>query len=655
MKTSTYLALAAFSFQSLSAYAGSDSWTATGSGLWRVATNWSASQVPSSNFDPTTIGNAGTKTVTVDAATPAANLSLQGLTVSAPAGSTNTLLLANLASPFITGRTVSIGSGGVLRVTNSTISVQNTFDITAGTLIMDSGLLDTTVNLVDVRLGRISGGIGSAILNGGTLKCFGFRVGELSGSQGACTINGGTLLCTSVVSMGEQLNSPGSMTILSGQLIATNDITKVGNLAPGTFTQSGGSSQLSFLSVGDNFPGTMTLSGGSVIVTPNDPNVDVVRVGNFGNSQLNVSGGTLWMHGDFHVADNPGVSGNVLLSGGVLSATNGLVAIGRYGVGSMTVTNATAYFTNASVGRHDGSTGFFDVQTGGSVFFVDDLSIGRFSNSVGHVTVTGGLLSLPGVNVWVGRDGAGDLTVSSGNVLGQGMFVGMSEFGTNAPQGTVTLNGGVVALSSNLVIGTDLVSTGQVTVAGGTLAITNGGGAVLNVAAGGFNLNSGNVSADNLIITNSGGAFNFAGGSLQLGGLVVSNGSPFVVGDGTDAATLLLQGGTYTFANGLVISANATVTGCGTIIGTIVTNGVMNLTCGGSAPTVIQSVGKTGVTASIQVPTLTGKTYNLEFKNALTDPTWTPILPGVSGNGSILNLLDSNATNGARFYRVHVQ
>jgi hypothetical protein len=191
--------------------------------------------------------------------------------------------------------------------------------------------------------------------------------------------------------------------------------------------------------------------------------------------------------------------------------------------------------------------------------------------------------------------------------------------------------------------------------AGGTLAITNSGSAVLRVAAGGFNLNSGNVSADNLIITNGGGSFNFAGGTLQLGGLVVSNGSPFVVGDGADTATLQLLGGTYTFANGLVISANATVSGCGTIIGTIVTNGVMNLTCGASAPTVIQSVEKTGATVSIQVPTVTGKTYNLEFKNALTDPTWTPIVPGVGGDGTVINLLDSSATNGSRFYRVHVQ
>src|ERR1051326_4614756 len=119
------------------AFAGSDSWTASTNGLWRIGGNWSASQAPSTSFDPTTIANAVSKTVTIDAATPAANLSIRGLSLSAPSGSTNTLLLANLTLPFITGRPVTIGAGGILRITNSTMSVQDTFDVTAGNLIMD--------------------------------------------------------------------------------------------------------------------------------------------------------------------------------------------------------------------------------------------------------------------------------------------------------------------------------------------------------------------------------------------------------------------------------------------------------------------------------------------------------------------------------------
>ena len=36
-----------------------------------------------------------------------------------------------------------------------------------------------------------------------------------------------------------------------------------------------------------------------------------------------------------------------------------------------------------------------------------------------------------------------------------------------------------------------------------------------------------------------------------------------------------MPGGTYVFADGLVISSNAKLTGCGTIIGTIVNNGTI--------------------------------------------------------------------------------
>jgi T5SS/PEP-CTERM-associated repeat protein len=644
-----------FLVNALSAYAGTDSWVPATNGLWRTAVNWSSSQVPSTSFDPTIIANAGTKTVTVDAATPVANLSVRTLSISAPGGSINTLLLDSLPSAFITGRPFTIGSGGVVRVTNSTLSVLDTFDITAGNLTLDSGTIDTTPNLVDVRVGRASGATGTVTLNGGILRCFGFRIGELAGSQGVCTISGGTLFSTSVVDMGELLNSPGTLNIVSGQLIATNDITRVGNLAPGTLNQSGGSSQLSFLSIGDNASGTMNFSGGSLVVTPNS-DLDVTRVGNFADSQLNISGGTVWLRGDFHVADNPGINATVTLSGGTLTATNGLVAIGRYGIGLMTVTNATAWLTNASVGRHTGATGTFNLQDGGSVSCVDDLSIGRFVDAVGHVTVSGGLLSLTNDNIWVGRDGIGDLTISAGRIRSKSMFVGMSEFGTNAPQGNATFNGGITTVSSRLIIGSSLISTGQVNMSGGVLAVTNTlANGTIDVDSGKFSLTGGTLLADALVVTNSSTQMNFSSGTLQLGSLSVSNGLPFIVGDGVNPAVLQLQGGTYFFADSLVISSNATVTGCGTIIGATMNNGTLNLTCVQSTPVLISSIARSGNTATVSFSTTAGKTHLLEYKNALIDPAWTTILPGVVGNGTVTNLLDAAATNTTRFYRIRIQ
>jgi hypothetical protein len=62
------------------------------------------------------------------------------------------------------------------------------------------------------------------------------------------------------------------------------------------------------------------------------------------------------------------------------------------------------------------------------------------------------------------------------------------------------------------------------------------------------------------------------------------------VGDGVRAATLELLGGTHLFANGLVISSNATLTGCGAVVGTITSFGTVATNCGSSvtSPSITQ-------------------------------------------------------------------
>ncbi len=55
------------------------------------------------------------------------------------------------------------------------------------------------------------------------------------------------------------------------------------------------------------------------------------------------------------------------------------------------------------------------------------------------------------------------------------------------------------------------------------------------------------------------------------------------------------------------------------------------------------------------VQTLSGLTYTLVYRNAITDAAWTPILPATPGTGGIVNLIDPSATAAARFYRVLTQ
>lgn len=54
---------------------------------------------------------------------------------------------------------------------------------------------------------------------------------------------------------------------------------------------------------------------------------------------------------------------------------------------------------------------------------------------------------------------------------------------------------------------------------------------------------------------------------------------------------------------------------------------------------------------SFSVLTQNGKVYRMEYKDALSNTTWTP-LPLAAGNGGSLTFTDSTATNSQRFYRV---
>ncbi len=171
---------------------------------------------------------------------------------------------------------------------------------------------------------------------------------------------------------------------------------------------------------------------------------------------------------------------------------------------------------------------------------------------------------------------------------------------------------------------------------------------------GTFTLSQGSVATDNVFLTNNAGQFLLKGGVLQAGNITCANGAPFVVGDGVNAAALQLRGGTFSFANGLVISSNATVTGCGTIVGSISNFGTLATNCA-PAGVVITAITKASGTATVFFSTFNLSNHVLEYKNALNDTGWSTILPPVIGSGSVNSITDTNATVPRRFYRIHVQ
>jgi T5SS/PEP-CTERM-associated repeat protein len=637
--------------------ATTNDWINNLGGLWRDGVNWSSNVPPDVSFNFTLLTNAGTKTVTIDAATPANNLSIQRLTLSAPAGATNTLRLVDLTTnvPLQLSSTLTVGPRALLSLTNSAITIGSggILDVTGGAVISENSEIDCSQTAAS-KLGDANGAVGSLTLSGGRLRVFQIQIGALSGAQGVLQISNGLLNSSSLISLGDKLNSSGTITLAGGQLLVTNDITKVGNLGTGQLNIAGGVARFAFLSLGDGFgsSGIMNVTGGQFTVVPRTEN-DLLRVGNFGNGELNISAGTNRVMSEFHIADDLGATGLVAVTGGLLIATNQITAIGRYGYGAMTISNGTVQLTNCSVGRHDGGVGTLTIRTNGVLDEIDDLSIGRFFNSIGHVLIDGGSLLLPNENIWVGREGTGDLVVSNGTVKARAIFVGMASDPTNMPFGTLTIAGGTTLVSSNFIVGRGLLSTGSVLVTGGRLVVTNNSSpSSLVLDSGNFDLAGGTVVADNLVLTNT-GQWNFSSGTLRVKNLSASNGAPFVVGDGSNLATLDLLGGTFVFAGGLVISSNATVTGCGTILGNVTNQGTLATNCGPSVA--FTSITRAGSSVVLSFKTLSGSNHVLEYKNSLSDLGWTQILPGTIGNGGVMTQTNVNAPGSSRFYRIHIQ
>ena len=531
-------------------------WRSPTDGFWADGTNWSGGLPP----DITAflqITNAGTKTVTIDAATPAASLTVQMLTMSAPPGQTNTLLLSDAGtnSPLDFQTGLQLDDGAAIRITNSALVVEIPIfhaDLD-GILTLDSGWLTFSDNTSTARVGRATSG--RLIINGGTVQAGTMTVGGLTNSQGMVSMAGGSLDLSSLFSIGR----------------------------------------------------------------------------------------------------NPGTTGTVALLGGQLSVPNDDTRIGDSGLGQMIVSNATATLTNLVVGHSALSVGTLTLQNNGVILLSNDLSIGRFEGSTGSVTVAGGKLLAPGLKIYVGREGAGQMSVAGGGVQAARLLVAANA--TNTATGTFVMSGGLLSLSSNLVVGTVFLSTGQVVVSGGTITATNAsGGGTVNIASGTLTLTGGTIVADRLVATNSAGRMIFSGGVLETAGSTVANGAPFVVGDGTNAATLRLLGGMNSFANGLIISSNATLAGCGTIIGSIINHGTVSTNCaGGPVLPTITKLSKIGNTASVSFTTAKGLSYTVEYKNSLSASNWAMILPAVTGTGSAATVTDTAATVPTRVYRVRAQ
>ena len=385
----------------------------------------------------------------------------------------------------------------------------------------------------------------------------------------------------------------GQVDLVSGTISSLMSTTRVGRVKSGALTISGGVAHLSDVLVGD-FSG----SSGTLVV----------------------NGGVLNVSSNLVIADDIGSTGAVVIASGELNManSNAVLRVGDENIGQMRVYGGTVRLDidDLTVGRRTNSMGFLLV-AGGTVI-TTDISAGRFMGATGTVMVTGGELLLTNDSLRIGREGFGQFYMTNGLVRANDAAIGRA----GAAFGLFRLHGGEVDLRSNM------------------------------VCNGICEMNGGTLDVQRLFFTNNLSQMVFASGTVRSRGAFIANQQPFIVGDGVNPATYHMNGGVHEFVDGLIISANATLSGCGTIIGTVINNGTIATNCTLTPPT-ITNVQYAGGTFGFSFQTDDWPTYIIEYKNALTDAQWTTLTTRV-GDGSVMTVMDAAATGVSRFYRIRV-
>ena len=463
--------------------------------------------------------------------------------------------------------------GGTLRVTNA--AGTGLFDLRRGTNVLDNGIIDVDRLQMTVSAGRFE-------FNGGTLLV---RSGVVS--NGAPFTVGASGSVPALLA----LRTNQSFAITNNFILGSNVpncqllITNGGQLALGT----NHTSYLGFNQASTN--NSALLSG-----TGSAWSTYFLLMPSAGN-QITVSNGgalaTSFAHLGFNVVS--GISNSVVVTGAGSRWTNrSELWLGNGSAGNqVVVTNGGVMQTETSIIGNAGARSRVLVTGAGSLWNnTAAFYLGYAASSTNELVVSNGAVLRNATSGDIGYQTSGNLALLTGAgslwTIQTTLNVGRIGSGNQL----VVSNGATVG-ANNLFVGANSGAGNSLTVEAGNLFTTNVSlTGTVDVRRGSLTFNSGTITADVLLATLPTGTIAFNGGVLNARTATVANGAPFIVGNGTAAASYGMSGtiaNLHSFANGLAVSSNATLTGNGTIAGPLTISPGGKLVPGASIGSIILS------------------------------------------------------------------
>jgi len=415
------------------------------------------------------------------------------------------------AATAVGAQTINVIAGGTLNLANVSTDVIVDGGTLTGlrtvsgpkdnipTLTLNSGTI-TTNNAFDVG-GTNNGLSGKLVINGGTLNttkdyfCVGNRIGANGDGAGEVIQNGGTVTAA-WLPIG--YCTEGIYTLNSGTITATRitvgDDTINGVSGNGTFISNGGSITVN----GDlNFGHAKAAAVGIGNFTNTTVSVSNVNIGRYGTGSLTLTNTKFTSKYYFTIADQASSIGTVEITGSTVTARDTLIANNKNTTGTLNFHSGTFTNTrNMNIGGQSGSVGTLNIENG-SFSSAGWFSIADGAGSTGKVNVSGGNVTVQ--NFSTGNRGTGTYTQSAGFMTATNFWVGHND--ANA-DGTVDLSGGVLKVTTSSQIG--VTGKGTMTLSGSgvfnTPTLTNaqnlkfeGGTLMTNAVTGDLTQNGGTL------------------------------------------------------------------------------------------------------------------------------------------------------------------